>query len=96
MDTSRYGSDPGGLWAAAEDDGNPTKTLRDQRAWKRAVEADFPSDGDVMCDPRTFMPLDQWTDVTLGVSAPPLISQRRRSRVRPGACPWSPSTAGSF
>lgn len=66
-DTSRYGSDPGGLWAAAEDDGNPSKTLADQRAWKRAAEADFPADSDVMCDPHTFMPLDQWTDVTLGV-----------------------------
>jgi hypothetical protein len=67
IDTSRYGSDPGGLWAAAEDDGNPSKDLADQRAWKRAVEADFPADGEVMCDPHTFMPIDQWTDVTLGV-----------------------------
>jgi hypothetical protein len=67
VDTSRYGSDPGGLWAAAEDDGNPSKTLADQRAWARAVAADFPADGDVLCDPRTFMPLDEIVDVSLAV-----------------------------
>jgi hypothetical protein len=67
MDTSRYGSDPGGLWAAAEDDGNPSKNLADQQAWARAVLADFPPDGEVMCDPRTFMPLDELVDVSVGV-----------------------------
>jgi hypothetical protein len=67
VDTSRYGSDPGGVWAAAEDDGNPSKTLADQRLWKRAVEADFPADADVMCDPRTFMPLDDTVDVSVAV-----------------------------
>ena len=67
MDTSRYGSDPGGVWAAAEDDGNPSKTVADQELWRRAVEADFPDGGDVMCDPNTFMPHDEWVDVSLGV-----------------------------
>jgi hypothetical protein len=36
-------------------------------AWRRAIEADFPADGDVMCDPSTFMPNDEWLDVSLGV-----------------------------
>jgi hypothetical protein len=69
VDTSRYGSDPGGVWAAAEDDGSPFKNAADQQAWRRAIEADFPPDSDVMCDPNTFMPHNDYVDVTLGVLA---------------------------
>jgi hypothetical protein len=68
-DTSKYGSDPGGLWAAAEeDDFEHTKSIDDQRLWARAVGADFPADGDIVCDPRTFMPLDEFLEVSLGVA----------------------------
>jgi hypothetical protein len=66
-DTSKYGPDPGGLWAIAERDGNPYNGPCDPMAWRRAIEADFPADGDVMCDPSTFMPNDEWLDVSLGV-----------------------------
>ena len=67
MDTSRYGSDPGGVWAAADRDSDPLGGSTDPDAWRRAVEADFPADGDVMCDPDTFMPHDDMVDATLGV-----------------------------
>jgi hypothetical protein len=67
MDTSKYGSDPGGVWAAAERDGNPFTGPCDPAAWSRAIEADFPVDGDVMCDPSALMPNDEWVDVSLGV-----------------------------
>ena len=66
-DTSKFGSDPGGLWAAADRDSDYFAGPADRAAWRRAVEADFPADGDVMCDPLTFMPDDEFVDVSLAV-----------------------------
>lgn len=66
-DTSKYGSDPGGLWAAADLDSDSFGGPAERAAWTRAVEADFPADGDVMCDPRTFMPDEDFVDVSLAV-----------------------------
>ncbi len=81
VDTSKYGSDPGGLWAAAERDGNPFSGPSDPAAWRRAIEADFPVDGDVMCDASTFMPNDEWVDVSLGViSFAPDLAEKALAR----------------
>jgi hypothetical protein len=73
--TSRGHNDPDGLWAAVEADqakelqalDDPSLLLQHQRAWRRAVEADFPPGGDITCDPRTFMPLRDSYVVTVGV-----------------------------
>ena len=61
MDTSRYGVDPGGLWAAADQASSPYPGPSDAMAWRLAVKTD------VMCDPNTFAPHGEWVDVTLGV-----------------------------
>lgn len=74
-DTSAYGDDPGGAWAAVVHpadrqyfwDTDRFVLLTDQRAWKRAVESDFPPDGDITVDPHTLMPLSHWVDHSLGV-----------------------------
>ena len=72
-DTSRDGGNPG-LWAATDrgeesewlNATNPAYLRASQQAWRRAIEADFPFDGDIQCDPRTFMPLANVQLTTLG------------------------------
>jgi len=77
-DTSKQGSDPGGLWAATvlspsdEMDGidNPLLLRRFQRNWTRAIESDFPPDGDITCDPLTFIPLREVYLINIAVIGP--------------------------
>jgi hypothetical protein len=77
-DTSRLGNDPGGLWAATVGTEetewlhatNPEALLASQRAWKRAIEVDFPSGGDITCDPWTFMPLRESIFTAVAVTGP--------------------------
>lgn len=70
-DTSRFGDDPGGLWAAVEAmEQRPFPILDAQRAWARAVEADFPPDGDITCDPWTLMPMGAMSIITIGAVGP--------------------------
>lgn len=77
-DTSKGQSDPLGAWAAAKWDGedewrnatDPSALLQSQRAWARAVVHDFPTDGDITCDPWTFLPLRESVSVTLAAVGP--------------------------
>jgi hypothetical protein len=73
IDTSRDGGHPG-LWPATDrgeesewlNATNPAYPHASQQAWRRAIEAGFPWDGDIWCDPRTFMPLADVQLITLG------------------------------
>jgi hypothetical protein len=71
-DTSKFGDDPGGLWAeaAALDFGWGSVDLDAQRAWARAIAADFPPDGDITCDPWTLMPMDELNIISVGAVGP--------------------------
>ena len=90
IDTSRDGGHPG-LWAATDrgeesewlNATNPAYLRASQQAWRRAIEADFPWDGDIQCDPRTFMPLANVQLITLGVIGGP---SELRVRALEAAC----------
>ena len=75
-DTSKGHNDPQGLWAAVdlseeEEWGRESAVLLEQqRAWRRAVEYDFPPGGDISCDPRTFIPLRETYLINVGVTGP--------------------------
>jgi hypothetical protein len=77
-DTSKGHSDPLGVWAAAkwteEDEwivaGDPSALRRCQRAWARALAHDFPADGDITCDPWTFLPLRETIAITIAAVGP--------------------------
>lgn len=75
-DTSKGKHDAEGLWAAvdlSEEEGlppDPADLLEQQRAWRRAIEHDFPPGGDITCDPRTFVPLRSSILMTVGVTGP--------------------------
>ncbi len=77
-DTSRFGSDPTGVWAAADctaetewlNATNPSVLRTNQRAWERAVESDFPAGGDITCDPWTFMPLRETVFTAVAITGP--------------------------
>lgn len=78
IDTSRSGSDPTGVWAAADctaetewlNATNPSVLRTNQQAWERAVESDFPAGGDITCDPWTFMPLRETVFTAVAVTGP--------------------------
>lgn len=74
-DTSRSSNDPRGLWAAAARPEGWLSTAagvrESQEAWRRAVESDFPPDGDITCDPWTLMPLATLVVCKVGVTGPP-------------------------
>jgi hypothetical protein len=75
-DTSKGHNDQLGLWAIAEQDaendtpGDLSVLLRQQQNWRRAVEHDFPPGGDITCDPRTFLPLNNSVLVNVAVTGP--------------------------
>ncbi|SDB87152.1 hypothetical protein GA0111570_105300 [Raineyella antarctica] len=70
-DTSLAASAPGSPWHAVGDYSFdwPEVTLPFQREWAAAIDSDFPADGDITCDPRTFMPLENAIVARLAVSA---------------------------
>ncbi len=77
-DTSKGNSDPFGVWAAAKWTGqdewqaatDPAALRRSQQAWARAVAHDFPADGDITCDPWTFLPLRESVVVSIAAVGP--------------------------
>lgn len=75
-DTSRGHNDAQGLWAAVdlseeeEWDLDSAGLLEYQKAWRRAIEYDFPPGGDITCDPRTFIPLERSALMSVGVAGP--------------------------
>lgn len=70
-DTSRAASSPDSPWHAVGDYSIdwPGVDLAFQQQWAAAVASDFPVEGDITCDPRTFMPLDDAIVAQLAVRA---------------------------
>lgn len=91
-DTSKANSDPLGVWAAAkwteEDEwivaSDPSALRRSQRAWARAIAHDFPADGDITCDPWTFLPLRETISITVAAvgPAPEVVQQALAAAAR--------------
>lgn len=77
-DTSKGNSDPLGFWAATKWTGedewivvsDPEALRRSQQAWARAIAHDFPADGDITCDPWTFLPLRDTISITVAAVGP--------------------------